>query len=157
MDARHRQWKHDVEALWSGSSLDHAKAARLVAEIAQQGEAGFLQQTAAQALPSMRRAALKSADQMTRAKARRRFGAVRDALHALTAPRFGKRRSADEALDPDEEHRRMLGLPTGRRLFGPEISQAYKRAAKKAHPDAGGSERAFRELSAARDALLKRK
>ena len=49
----------------------------------------------------------------------------------------------------------MLGLPSGRRLFGPEIQQAYKRVAKKVHPDVGGSEQAFRELSAARDALLK--
>jgi curved DNA-binding protein CbpA len=49
----------------------------------------------------------------------------------------------------------MLGLPCGRRLYGPEIREAYKRAAKTMHPDGGGSEQAFRELSAARDALLK--
>jgi hypothetical protein len=53
------------------------------------------------------------------------------------------------------QHRqRALGLPLGRRLFGPEISQAYKQAAKKVHPDAGGSQHAFLELSAARDALM---
>jgi curved DNA-binding protein CbpA len=49
----------------------------------------------------------------------------------------------------------MLGLPLDRRLFGPEIREAYKRAAKTVHPDAGGSERAFQELCAARDALLR--
>jgi hypothetical protein len=92
---------------------------------------------------------------MVRALARRRFGAVRDALHALAAPRFGKRRSAGEMMTPEEHHRRLLGLPSGRRLYGPEIHQAYKRAAKIVHPDAGGSERAFHELSAARDALMK--
>jgi hypothetical protein len=94
---------------------------------------------------------------MTRALARRRFGAVRDALHALAAPRFGKRRSADEIemMTPEEHHRRLLGLPLDRRLFGPEIHRAYKRVAKTVHPDAGGSERAFLELSAARDALMK--
>jgi curved DNA-binding protein CbpA len=49
----------------------------------------------------------------------------------------------------------MLGLPLDRRLSGPEIHQAYKRAAKRAHPDAGGNARDFLELSAARDALMK--
>ena len=55
----------------------------------------------------------------------------------------------------DECNRRMLGLPPGRRLYGPEIREAYKRAAKTLHPDVGGSEREFLALSAARDALLK--
>jgi len=78
---------------------------------------------------------------------------VRD-VHALSAPRFGKRGSV-EMLSPDEQNRRVRGLPLGGRLYGPEIQQAYKRAAKTVHPDAGGSERAFQKLSAARDALLK--
>ena len=60
-----------------------------------------------------------------------------------------------EILTPDDQRRRILGLPLGRRLFGPEIHQAFKRAAKKAHPDAGGNEQAFQELAAARDALMK--
>jgi curved DNA-binding protein CbpA len=46
-------------------------------------------------------------------------------------------------------------LPLGRRLSGVEIHRAYKRVAKRAHPDAGGSAREFLELSAARDALMK--
>jgi hypothetical protein len=79
---------------------------------------------------------------------------VRDALHTLTAPRFGKRGDADR-ITPEDHYRRLLGLPLGRRLFGPEIKEAYKRVAKTAHPDAGGSQRDFLELSAARDALLK--
>ena len=40
----------------------------------------------------------------------------------------------------------MVGLPSGRRLFGPEIQQAYKRVAKKVHPDVGGSEHASESL-----------
>ena len=36
-----------------------------------------------------------------------------------------------------------------------EIHRAFKRAAKTAHPDGGGSQRAFLELAAARDALMK--
>jgi len=55
-----------------------------------------------------------------------------------------------------EGEQTSVGLPLGRRLFGPEINQAYKRAAKTAHPDAGGNEREFLELSKARDALMRR-
>ena len=69
-------------------------------------------------------------------------------------PRFGKRGTG--LPTPEEHYRRLLGLPLGRRLFGPEINQAYKRAAKTAHPDAGGNEREFLELSKARDALMRR-
>jgi hypothetical protein len=154
MDMQAQEWKHEVERLWSAHALDDREAVRLVTEIARSEEPA-LQQAAAQALPSLRHACLKSADRMTKALARRRLGAVRDALHALTAPRFGKRRSAGHVPTPEEHHRHLLGLPLGRRLFGPEIHQAYKRTAKTVHPDGGGSERAFLELSAARDALMK--
>jgi hypothetical protein len=90
---------------------------------------------------------------MSRNVARRRFGAIRDALHALNAPRFGKRAAVPAS---EQQHRRLLGLPLGQ-LTEPEIQQGYKRAAKRLHPDAGGSAREFAELSAARDALMKRK
>jgi hypothetical protein len=154
MDAQAQEWKGAVDRLWSATALDYRQAAQLVAEMAR-SEEPRLQQAASQALPSLRSASLRDAERRTRDLARRRLGAVRDVLHALTAPRFGKRGHAAEALTPEEHYRRMLGLPLGRRLFGPEINQAYKRAAKKVHPDTGGSERDFLELSAARDALMK--
>ena len=154
MDVQTQAWKREVDRLWSAPVLDEREAARLVAEMACSEERA-LQQAAAQALPSLRHACLKGADRMAKALAQRRLGAVRDVLHALTAPRFGKRRSATHVLTPEEHHRHLLGLPLGRRLFGPEIQQAYKRAAKTVHPDAGGSDQAFLELSAARDALMK--
>ncbi len=154
MDAQAREWKGAVDRLWSATALDYAQAARLAAEIAR-SEEPRLQHAAAQALPSLRSASLKDAERRTRDLARRRLGAVRDVLHALAAPRFGKRGHAVEALTPEEHYRRLLGLPLGRRLYGPEINQAYKRAAKKLHPDMGGSEREFLELSTARDALMK--
>jgi hypothetical protein len=91
---------------------------------------------------------------MSRNLARRRFGAIRDALHALDVPRFGKRASVPA---PEQEQRRLLGLPPERRLAESEIQHGYKRAAKRLHPDAGGSTREFTELAAARDALMKRK
>ena len=113
-----------------------------------------MRQAAAQALPSLRGACLKTSDQMSRNVARRRFGAIRDALHALDAPRFGKRTAVPA---PEQQHRLLLGLPPERQLAESEIQQGYKRAAKRLHPDAGGSAREFAELSAARDALMKRK
>jgi curved DNA-binding protein CbpA len=73
----------------------------------------------------------------------------------LTLPRFGKRDAAPASLSAEEHYRQLLGLPLDRRLSAPEIHRAFKRAAKTAHPDAGGDAQAFLELSAARDALMK--
>jgi hypothetical protein len=151
MDGRLKSWKLAVDELWVEPALDYAQAARLIADIAGSADQ-HLRDTAAQALPSLRHATLKNADRAAKALARRRLGAVRDALHALDAPRFGKRAAV---VTPQDHYRRLLGLPLGRRLFAPEISEAYKRAAKKLHPDAGGSEREFQELSRARDALMR--
>ena len=155
MDAQLKGWKLAVEQFWSAPVLNYRDAARLAAEIARHSDEPRLQQTAAQALPTLRGACVMGADRRIKDLARRRFAAMRDALHVLTGPRFGRRRRMGEMPTPDEHHRQMLGLPLGRRLFGPEIQQAYKRAAKKLHPDVGGSEHAFLALSAARDALLK--
>lgn len=151
MNAQTKAWKHEIDRLWSAQALDYRAAASFAAEIARSEEPA-LREAAAQALPNLRHACLKTADRMAKALARRRFGAVRDALHALDAPRFGRRR---EMPSPEEHYRHVLGLPLGRRLDGTEIHQAYKRAAKTMHPDGGGSERDFQELSAARDALMK--
>ena len=48
----------------------------------------------------------------------------------------------------------MLGLPLDGRLAATEIHQAFRRTAKRMHPDAGGENSAFLALSAARDALM---
>jgi hypothetical protein len=154
MESQHRQWKRDADRLWAASPFDVREAAALAAEIARHGADETLRQAAAQALPSLRGACLKTSDQMSRNVARRRFAAIRDTLHALDAPRFGKRAAVPA---PELQHRRLLGLPSERQLSEPEIQQGYKRAAKRLHPDAGGSVREFTELSAARDALMKRK
>jgi hypothetical protein len=155
MDAQLDAWKRAADALWSAATFDYREAARLTADIARQSEEPSLRERAAQALPGLRTAAARGADRYVKDVARRRFALVRDALYALTGPRFGKRRGAARLPTPEEHHRRLLGLPLGRRLFGPEIQQAYRRAAKTLHPDSGGSGPAFRELAAARDALLK--
>jgi hypothetical protein len=156
MELQQKQWKRDAERLCSASPFDVRQAAALAAEIARHGGDESLRQAAAQALPSLRGACLKTADQMSRNLARRRFCAIRDALHALDVPRFGKRVSVP-APESEQQHRRLLGLPSERQLVESEIQQGFKRAAKRLHPDAGGSDREFTELSAARDALMKRK
>jgi hypothetical protein len=157
MDTQWKQWKREVERLWSAPSFDYRQAAAITAEIARRGEEQSLKEATSQALPALRGACLKNADQMGKDLARRRFGAIRDALHVLDAPRFGKRGAAPAMPTPELHYRSLLGLPLQRRLDGTEIQQAYKRAAKRLHPDAGGSEGEFTELSAARDALMKQR
>ena len=156
MDAQLTAWKRAADELSAAPAFDHRAAAQLAGEIARQSADATLQHAASQALPPLRAAVAKGADRRSQAIAERRFAAIRDALHAATLPRFGKRGNADRTLTPEEQHRRLLGLPLDRRLYGPEINAAYKQAAKKVHPDAGGSQHAFLELSQARDALMKR-
>jgi hypothetical protein len=93
MDMHAKEWKGSLDRLWSAPHLDFAQAARLVADIARSDEPA-LQRAAAQALPSLRGACLKGADRGAREVARRRLSAIRDVLHALGAPRFGKRGNA---------------------------------------------------------------
>lgn len=154
MDRQLSEWKSGVERLWAAAP-DYRPAAELVAGIARGAEDDTLRQAAMQALPSLRNACVSKADQGARNLAWRRFSLVRDALRALTLPRFGKRGRVVKALTPEQHYRQMLGLPFDRRLAGPEIHQAYKRAAKTMHPDGGGNSREFQELSKARDALMK--
>jgi hypothetical protein len=157
MDKRLSDWQHSVERLLAAADPDYGEALLIADEIARTGEALMLRYAATQALPSFRNASLDKADGGTRLVARRRLGVIRDVLHSLTFPRFGKRDDAPKLLTPEQRHRQMLGLPQDRRLSAPEIHQAFKHAAKTAHPDAGGSAGQFLELSAARDALISRK
>jgi hypothetical protein len=154
MDRHLSEWKHSVELIWSAATPDYGEAACLAAEISRASEETILRQAAAQALPILRSASPEDADRGTQDAARRRLGVIREVLHTLTTPKFGKRDSAMKVPTPEECHRQLLGLPLGRRLSGAEIHRAYKRAAKSAHPDAGGSAGRFLELSAARDALM---
>lgn len=155
MDRQLGEWKLDVERLWSAAAPDYRQAAQLAEKIARGADDAALRQAAMQALPSLRNASVKKPDQGTGDLAWRRFSVVRDALHTLTLPRFGKRGVPSPSLTPEQHYRQLLGLPFGRRLAGSEIHQAYKRAAKTMHPDGGGNAREFQELSQARDALMK--
>ena len=136
MDRQLSEWKLGVERIWSAAGSDYREAARLAADIARASQEAILRQAATQALPILRAASASSADESTRDAARRRLGVIRDVLHTLSTQQFGKRETNPKPLAPAERYRQMLGLPLGRRLSGPEIHQAYKRAAKRAHPDA---------------------
>jgi hypothetical protein len=60
-------------------------------------------------------------------------------------------------LDPDDEqdYRKVLNLPAKGALQTAEINSAFRRLAKTAHPDAGGSNEEYHRITEARDALLK--
>jgi hypothetical protein len=57
--------------------------------------------------------------------------------------------------DDDREHREVLNLPIKGALKPAEINAAFRRLAKTAHPDAGGSGEHYRRIADARDALLR--
>lgn len=155
MDPNIRHWKVAIERFCAAPDPDYREMAKMVAEIATTEIDETLRHAAAQVLPILRQAALKSADRRTKAMALRRLGIIGDALHMLSAPRFGRRGLAPKALTQEEQYRQLLGLPFGRRLAATEVHQAFKRAAKTVHPDGGGNGAAFLELAAARDALIK--
>src|SRR5260221_11517753 len=150
MDRQFSEWKLGVERICSAAAPDYREAARLAADMARASGEAMLRQAATQALPILRAASANSADPITRDAARRRLGVINDVLHTLGTQRFGKRGTDSKPLAPAERYRQMLGLPLARRLSGPEIHQAYKRAPKRAHPDAAGTTREFQWLSAAR-------
>jgi hypothetical protein len=154
MDRHLQEWKLALDRIWSAAAPDYHEAACLAAEIAGAAIDVMLRQAATQALPILRSASHSIADQATLDAARRRLGVVREVLHALTTPKFGRRDAGLKLPTPEERHRKMLGLPFDRGLTPAEIHRAFKRAAKTAHPDAGGNAQAFLELTAARDALM---
>ncbi|MGJ5176431.1 J domain-containing protein [Bradyrhizobium oligotrophicum] len=56
--------------------------------------------------------------------------------------------------EDDEAFRSVLELPLQGPLTTADIRAAFRRLAKSAHPDAGGSSELYRRISDARDALL---
>ena len=72
-------------------------------------------------------------------------------LHGRKADRFRFANNPHETA-----YRQRLGLPEFGNLRKSDIEQAFKKAAKRIHPDVGGSDNEFKLLSSAREALLKR-
>ena len=154
MDSKPGEWQLDLERIRQADAPDWGEAARLAEVMARTGADLLLRQAAAQAVPILRHAAAAAADPVIAEAARRRLGVILEVLHGLTAPKFGRRDIPLQPPAPEQQHRQLLGLPLDCRLSAPEIHRAWKRAAKSAHPDAGGSAQAFLALSAAREALI---
>ena len=157
MDRKLPEWKFGVDRIWLAATPDYADALRIVAEIADVSEEKLLRQAATQALPSLRNASTSNSNDNTRDAARRRLRVVREVLHTLASPRFGRREASVKVPTLEERYRQLLELPLDRRLSAAEIHRAYKHVAKRAHPDAGGSAGEFLELAAAQEALMKQK
>lgn len=149
-------WKSAIERLLQADPIDWRAAVTLVDDIARLSSDMMLRQAAMQAFPILRSASGYAADAVTLDAARRRLIVVLDVLIELTTPRFGRRGAKPKPLTPDQHARKLLGLPIDGALSAPEIHGAFRRAAKTMHPDAGGSEAAFRALVAAQDELMKR-
>lgn len=64
------------------------------------------------------------------------------------------RRKTNAAECTQKEYRSLLNLPELGSLELAQIKAAYRKAAKKAHPDAGGSQEMFIRIKEAYDALL---
>ena len=155
MDQQLRDWKLAVERLFAADAPDWPEVFRLVTSISSTSDNPTLRLAALQSMPSLRNATSRWADGEARLVARRRLAIVLEVLNTLSTPQFGRRGIAAKSLTPEERYRQLLGLPLGRYLAATEIHRAFKLAAKTAHPDGGGSERAFLELAAARDVLMK--
>ena len=102
MDKQLCEWKVALERIWSAASPDYHEAARLAVAIAGASEYALLRQAAAQALAILRSASAEDADRITRIAARRRLGVIREVLHSLTSPQFGKRQIAAELPPPEQ-------------------------------------------------------
>lgn len=72
------------------------------------------------------------------------------------AEAFNARFGSFHDNDDEDEHREALELPLEGDLTPQDINAAFRRLAKKAHPDAGGDHDAYIRLTEARDALLDR-
>ena len=154
MELQQKHWKRDADRLWAASPFDVREAAALAAEIARHGAD---ETTAAGGGAGAAEPARRVLEDIGPDEPEHRTAALRrHPRRAACAGRagFGKRAAVPA---PEQQHRLLLGLPAERHLSDPEIQQGYKRAAKRLHPDAGGSAREFAELSAARDALMKRR
>jgi len=59
-----------------------------------------------------------------------------------------------DTTDGGKHHRQILQLPMAGPLQPSHINAAFRRLARTAHPDAGGSDERYRQIAEARDALL---
>ena len=92
MDRHVGEWKHAVDRFWQAEGPDWTEVAHVIAAIAADERGGpTCAMPRSQAQPSVRNAAANPQDHMTKVVARRRLGVIRDVLHELTTPKFGRR------------------------------------------------------------------
>ena len=65
-----------------------------------------------------------------------------------------RRRAAPSPQCDEQEQRALLELPADGELHPSQIKAAYRKLAKRAHPDVGGSHELFVRITDARNALL---
>ena len=84
-----------------------------------------------------------------------RTGRIAEKLDKLWHERYGQATGGPAAMRmPLATARQLLGLPADADYTKADVIAAFRRAAKKAHPDVGGTEEMFRLLVEARDRLL---
>src|SRR3979411_1132254 len=98
MDRHLPEWKHRVELIWSAAAPDYGEAAGLAACTARAGRGPSVRRGPRRALPILRSASSAGADHSTTDAARRRLGVIREVLHTLTTPTFGKRGNSPKSL-----------------------------------------------------------
>ena len=147
MDRHIAEWKHAVDRLWQAQGPDWAEVAHVVAGIAATAEEADLRHAATQAMPSIRNAAASPQDRMTGVVARRRLGVIRDVLHELTAPKFGRRGAEPKVLSEDERCLVYRARPLGCRTFFCALASAGERV------DRGRVTALIRELEDLSDTL----
>ncbi|WP_298694191.1 DnaJ domain-containing protein [uncultured Sulfuricurvum sp.] len=82
---------------------------------------------------------------------RRRSQSQREAFEKLER---NNRRKVNAMPSSQYEYRTLLNLPIEGILELSQIKSAYRKAAKQAHPDAGGSQEMFIRIKEACDALI---
>jgi hypothetical protein len=101
-------------------------------------------------LETLGRIAFGACHVLSRAKWRE----VQDELRARAREQRRAFAASFVSRQDDGEYREALELPPGGALTAHDIGAAFRRLAKKAHPDAGGDSDAYIRLTEARDTLL---
>ncbi|MFA6628821.1 MAG: DnaJ domain-containing protein [Sulfuricurvum sp.] len=90
-------------------------------------------------------------EELRKAAMRRRSQSQREAFEKLER---NNRRKVNAMPSSQYEYRTLLNLPIEGILELSQIKSAYRKAAKQAHPDAGGSQEMFIRIKEACDALI---
>jgi len=156
MTDRSEYWKIRIDRLRAAQSVNWIEAHAVANDIVCTSSNAALRNAAEHALPLLHRAAAESDDRDLVAAALCCLGRIAEAMNGRSVPCFGQRSVPPERVNHEDRARRALGLPLVVQLSHADVNEAYRRMVKTMHPDHGGSEQAFLELTAARDTLIGR-